>query len=213
MAMPKSGVNHPIFARLYPHMSRAMEQSGMAEHRAALLADLTGDVIEIGAGNGLSFAHYPPAVTRVVAVEPEPRLRQIAQAAATKAAVRIEVVNGLAERLPAADHSMDVAVFSFVLCSIADPDTVLGEAHRVLKPGGQLYFLEHVRADSPGLARLQHLLDARIWPLLLGGCHTGRDTTETIQRAGFTIDRLERFLLPKARTPFSFHIQGTATRQ
>jgi ubiquinone/menaquinone biosynthesis C-methylase UbiE len=202
----------PVFARLYPRMSKAMEQGGMAERRRTLLTDLTGEVVEIGAGDGLSFVHYPPTVTRVLAVEPEPRLRAIAQAAAEKAPVPIEVVGGVAERLPAPDQRLDAAVFSLVLCTIPDPDAALSEAFRVLRPGGQVRFLEHVRADTPGLVRIQRLLDATVWPLLLGGCHTGRDTATAIERAGFTIDRLDRFLFPQARTPISFHILGTASR-
>jgi hypothetical protein len=84
--------------------------------------------------------------------------------------------------------------------------------HRVLKPGGQLRFLEHVQADSSGMIRVQRLLDATIWPRLFGGCHTGRDTATAIGRAGFTLERLERFLLPKIRTPMSFLILGAARR-
>jgi ubiquinone/menaquinone biosynthesis C-methylase UbiE len=148
----------------------------------------------------------------VLAVEPEPRLREIARAAAEKAPVPVEVVDGLAEQLPAADQSLDAAVVSLVLCSLPDPGSALRETFRVLKPGGQLRFLEHVRADSPGLARVQRFLDATVWPHLVGGCHTGRDTASAIEPAGFGIDRLDRFLFPEARTLFSFHILGVASR-
>lgn len=205
-------VHHPLFARLYPQLSRAMERGGMAEHRQALLADLTGTVIDIGAGNGLNFTHYPPTVARVLAVEPEPHLRQVAQTAAEAAPVPIEVVDGLAERLPAEDGSADAAVVSLVLCSVRDQAAALREIQRVLKPGGQLRFLEHVRADSPGLARFQRVLDATVWPRLAGGCHASRDTAATIENAGFTLTRIDRFLFPGARTPLSFFISGTAVR-
>ncbi|MGI8311424.1 class I SAM-dependent methyltransferase [Saccharopolyspora hattusasensis] len=203
-------VHHPVFARLYGRLSQAMERRGMAAHRKTLLAGLTGTVIDIGAGNGLNFAHYPSTVTRVLAVEPEPHLRQVAQRAAASAPVPVEVVDGLAERLPTEDSSADAAVASLVLCSVRDQAAVLREIQRVLKPGGQLRFLEHVRADSPGLARVQRALDATVWPHLSGGCHAGRDTAAAIERTGFTLDRLDRFLFPEVRTPLSFYISGTA---
>jgi ubiquinone/menaquinone biosynthesis C-methylase UbiE len=205
-------MNRPVFARLYPRMSKAMEQGGMAERRRTLLAGLTGEVIEIGAGDGANFTHYPPTVTRVLAVEPEPHLRQLAEAAAKQAPVPIQVVAGSAERLPVPADNFDAAVFSFVLCTVPDPDAALAEALRVLGPGGRLRFLEHIRADTSGLIRVQRLLDATVWPLLVGGCHTGRDTQEAITRAGFTIEHLDRFLFPEAGTPVSFHILGTASQ-
>jgi ubiquinone/menaquinone biosynthesis C-methylase UbiE len=204
--------HHPIFARLYPTMGKAMERGGMDQRRRALLNDLTGEVIEVGAGDGLNFPHYPPTVTHVLAVEPEPHLRRLAREAANQAPVPVEVVDGLAERLPSADGSADAVVVSLVLCSVGDQATALREIHRVLRPGGQLRFLEHVRANTPGLVRVQRVLDATLWPRLAGGCHTGRDTAEAIERSGFTISRLDRYMFPDARTPISFHILGTATR-
>ena len=203
-------MRHPVFARLYPRLARAMDEGGLVEHRQQLLAGLSGEVVEIGAGHGANFAHYLPAVTRVRAVEPEPRLRGIARTAAVDAPVPVEVSEGLADELPLADHSMDAAVFCLVLCSVPDPLSALQEARRVLRPGGQLRVLEHVRADSPGMVRVQRLMDATFWPALAGGCHTSRDTAAEIERAGFTIDRLDRFLFPEARTPFSFHILAAA---
>jgi ubiquinone/menaquinone biosynthesis C-methylase UbiE len=202
-------VRRPVFARLYPRMSRAMDEGGLVEHRRQLLAGLGGEVLEVGAGSGGNFPHYPSTVCRVLAVEPEPRLREIA--ARAYAPVDVEVVDGLADRLPVADHSMDAAVFCLVLCSVSDPATALAEARRVLRPGGQLRVLEHVRADGhPGWSRAQRLLDATVWPALAGGCHAGRDTAAAIERAGFTVERLDRFLFPQARTPFSFHILAAA---
>jgi ubiquinone/menaquinone biosynthesis C-methylase UbiE len=209
--MSKTRVDHPIFARIYPRVIRAAERV-LAARREEMLAGLSGDVIDVGAGTGASFPYYPGAVTRVVAVEPEPRLRTLARAAAEQTSVPVDVVDGLAERLPAADASLDAAVVSLVLCSVPDQNAALREIHRVLKPGGQLRFLEHVRADSPGIARMQRMLDATVWPHLAGGCHLGRDTTGAIEQAGFTIDRLDHFLFLEARTPISFCILGVASR-
>ncbi|GAA1613556.1 class I SAM-dependent methyltransferase [Nonomuraea maheshkhaliensis] len=212
----------PLFGRMYPKMAAGMDRGGMTERRRELLAGLSGEVVEVGAGHGVNFAHYPPEVRRVIAVEPEPRLRAQAGApraggplgggTAASAAVPVEVVPGVAEHLPAADHSADAVVLCMVLCSLPDVGAALAEARRVLKPGGQVRFLEHVRADTPGLARLQDVLDATIWPHLVGGCHLGRDVEAELRRAGFRIDQLDRFLFPPARTPVSFHIIGTAVR-
>ncbi|MGH9245033.1 MAG: class I SAM-dependent methyltransferase [Acidimicrobiales bacterium] len=191
-----------------------MDEGGVADHRRRLLAGLTGRVIEVGAGNGLNFAHYPPEVTRVLAIEPEPYLRGVAQRHAADASAPVEVVGGVAEHLPAGDAMFDVAVASLVLCSVPDPQVVLGELYRVIKAGGTLRFFEHVRADTPGLARVQRLLDATVWPTFGGGCHASRDTATAIERAGFTIEGLEHLRFPDIRIsmPTSPHILGTASR-
>jgi ubiquinone/menaquinone biosynthesis C-methylase UbiE len=204
-------VSHPIFARFYAWASPRMERAGFGERRDQLLDGLAGRVIEVGAGNGMNFAHYPPEVTRVVAVEPEPRLRALAEAA--KAAVSIEVVDGTADRLPADDASFDAAVASLVLCSVPDVPAALAEIRRVLRPGAQLRFFEHVRADTPGLARVQRILDATVWPTFGGGCHPDRDTRAAIEAAGFTIDEIDQLRIPETRipAPTSPHILGVAT--
>jgi ubiquinone/menaquinone biosynthesis C-methylase UbiE len=191
-----------------------MDRGGVAEHRQRLLAGLSGAVIEVGAGNGLNFAHYPVEVSRVLAVEPERHLRTIAQRNAERAAVPIEVVDGVAEQLPAGDGVFDAAVASLVLCSVPDQQPALAELYRVLRPGGQLRFFEHVRAETPTLARIQRLLDATVWPLFLGGCHASRDTAAAIVAAGFQIDRLDRFRFPDGpiAVPSSPHILGVASR-
>lgn len=206
-----SAVSHPVFARAFPAMSRALEAGGIAGHRQDLLAGLAGQVIDIGAGTGPSFSHYPATVSRVLAVEPEPRLRALSAAAARTAPVPVDVTAGTASALPAADASYDAAVVSFVLCTVPDQVAALAEIRRVLRPGGTLCFLEHVRADTAGLVRAQRALEATVWPRLFGGCHLSRDTAAAIQRAGFTITALDEFLFPAVRTPVSFHIAGHAT--
>ncbi|MFG1753164.1 class I SAM-dependent methyltransferase [Streptosporangium sandarakinum] len=209
--MSGTAVRHPVFARCYTGVSEVLERLGLAERRRELLAGLSGRVIEVGAGNGLNFAHYPPAVTGVLAVEPEPELRRRAARAARRAPVPVEVVAGLADRLPARDRSFDAAVASLVLCSLPDPVAGLREVRRVLVPGGRLRFLEHVRADSPGLARVQRVLDATVWPRLAGGCHTGRDSAAAVRAAGFTITALDRFVFAGIPTPISVLVLGTAS--
>lgn len=207
-------VRHPIFARFYARLSPKMEAEGVADRREQLLAGLSGRVIEIGAGNGLNFTHYPAEVSHVLAVEPEPHLRDLATRQAEQASVPVEVVDGLADDLPAADASFDSAVASLVLCSVPDQRSALREARRVIKPGGRLRFFEHVQGDSASLRRIQRLLDATVWPFMGGGCHAGRDTLASIEAAGFEIERLERFRFPDIRVslPTSPHILGAAIR-
>lgn len=185
-------VRHPIFARIYARISGAAEAKGAAEHREEMLAGLEGRVVEVGAGNGLNFTHYPTSVTEVVAVEPEPHLRKLADLAATKASVPIAVVDGTADALPLDDASCDGAVCSLVLCSVADQSVALAEARRVLRPGGELRFYEHVVAGSPGFARFQRAVDV-VHPFVAGGCHVTRDTERAITVAGFEITALRRF--------------------
>lgn len=206
-------VNHPIFARIYTKFSPAMEKGGLADVRVRLLAGLSGRVLEVGAGNGMNFPHYPSQVESVVAVEPDRYLRERAIEAARAAEVRVEVTDGTAGSIPAADGSFDAVVMSLVLCSV-DQAAALREARRVLKPGGRLHFLEHVRAETRVMERAQRIVDATIWPALFGGCHTHRDTLSALEAAGFTIDRVERFLLPESglRSPASPCVLGVATR-
>lgn len=204
-------VNHPIFARIYSKFSHSMEKGGLAELRIRLLAGLHGRVLEVGAGNGTNFAHYPPTVESVLAVEPDPYLRKRALEAARNAPVSIEVVDGTAESLPAEDRSFDAIVMSLVLCSV-DQAAALREAGRVLKPEGRLLFLEHVRAQTPGLDRAQRVVDATFWPVLFGGCHTNRDTLGALEEAGFTVVQVDRFFFPesKFKSPASPCLLGTA---
>ncbi|MFV2113192.1 class I SAM-dependent methyltransferase [Micromonospora sp. LOL_025] len=212
--MSRGAVSHPVFARVFARASAAMDAAGAAAHRRRLVAGLAGRVVEVGAGNGRTFAHYPGTVERVLAVEPEPRLRAAAREAAAGAPVPVEVVDGLAEALPAPDADADAVVLSLVLCSVADQAAALREARRVLRPGGQVRFFEHVRAQTPGLRRAQRLVDATVWPLLCGGCHTGRDTVGAIRAAGFTVTELDAFRFPDSRlpAPAAPHVLGVATR-
>lgn len=205
--------HHPLFARGYA-WAAGRTATDMARLRARLVAGLAGRVVEVGAGTGLSFPHYPPAVTEVLAVEPEPFLRRRAEAAARDAPVRVRVVDAVVESLPVADASVDAVVSSLVLCSVADQAVALAEVHRVLVPGGRLRFVEHVRARSRGLAWSQRLVDATVWPVLGAGCHTGRDTVSAIERAGLEVVELDSFRMPDTRVPLppAPHVRGTAVR-
>jgi ubiquinone/menaquinone biosynthesis C-methylase UbiE len=187
-------VEHPRFARLYLKFAAQADARGGAEHRDRLLANVAGTVVEVGAGHGGNFSHYPSSVERVVAVEPEPTLRAEAERAAREAPVPVEVVDGLADAIPLADDSADVAVCSLVLCTVPDQERALREIARVLKPGGELRFYEHVVARrQPLRAGLQLADRSTLWPRIAGGCHGSRDTAAAIAAAGYEIERCERF--------------------
>jgi SAM-dependent methyltransferase len=205
-------VRHPIFARLFDRLVRSADPA-QADHRQELLAGASGRVIEVGAGNGINFANYPPEVSEVVAVEPEAYLRKKAMEAAPAAPVPVTVVDGLADALPAEDDSFDVAVCSLVLCSVADQGRALAEIARVLRPGGELRFYEHVLGDDPKVARLQNRIEG-VWQFCGGGCHPNRDTPAAIEAAGFRMERCRRFTFKPGplMTPVEPHVIGVATR-
>ena len=214
MEQVQDTVYHPIFSRLFALTSHAALDKGEAGHRRDLLAGLSGRVIEVGAGNGINFAFYPASVAEVVAVEPEPYIRSLAVQAAGTAPVPVTVTGGVAERLPVEGASFDAGVVSLVLCSVRDPARALSELFWVIRPGGELRFYEHVRANSPRLARLQRAVDALFWPRAFGGCHTSRDTRAAIEGAGFVIEYCREFpfKLCFLLAPVSPHILGTARR-
>jgi ubiquinone/menaquinone biosynthesis C-methylase UbiE len=205
-------MSRPVFAWLQARASAIEEQRGGADRRRQLLAGLSGRVVEVGAGSGVSFGYYPGSVTELVAIEPEPALRDLAVRAAATASVPVRVLDGVAERLPLADASVDAAVVAGVLCSVADPLRALAEIKRVLRPGGELRFYEHVIARNARLARLQRLLDATFWPRVFGGCRTTCETEAVLIAAGLTIEERERFSFRPTllATPIAPRILGRA---
>jgi ubiquinone/menaquinone biosynthesis C-methylase UbiE len=185
---------------MYLRNSKTAEMRGATEHRRRLLAGLRGRVVEVGAGSGLNFAHYPSAVTEVVAIEPEPTLRAAAEHAGSTNAVPVRVLPGLADGLPIADATVDAAVTSLVLCSVPDQQRALAEIHRVLKPEGELRFYEHVIPNCQPRRTLLQIADhSGLWPRIAGGCHPARDTTTAIQQAGFDIQASERIMFAATR--------------
>jgi ubiquinone/menaquinone biosynthesis C-methylase UbiE len=204
----------PVFARIQARASAIEERRGGAARRRQLLRGLSGRVVEVGAGSGISFAYYPRSVSELIAMEPERALRGRAVQAAERAPIAVQVRDGLAEHIPLPDASVDAVVFAGVLCSVADPRRVIDEARRVLRPGGELRFYEHVIARNARLRGLQRLLDATFWPSLFGGCRTTRDTESTLVAGGFAIEERERFSFRPTllATPVAPRILGRARR-
>jgi SAM-dependent methyltransferase len=189
---PLYGPQQSRFARYLERQEERRPDPVAREHRRRLLDGLRGRVLELGCGDGRAFELYPAEVTCVVAVEPDPTARAAASKRALAAKVPIEVVGGVAEAIPADDGAFDAAVLLWVLCSVDDPAAALGEVRRVLAPGGELRFYEHVRSEHASFRALQRACDALFWTRTLGGCRTTRDTTAAIAAAGFEILTLER---------------------
>jgi ubiquinone/menaquinone biosynthesis C-methylase UbiE len=205
-------VRNPLFARYFERCGARLEERGGREIRRELLAGLSGRVVEVGAGTGLNFPHYPVSVREVMAVEPEPYLRSRAKRAAASAPVPVTVSDGTAAELPAADAEFDAVVVSGVLCSVADVSAALAEFSRVLRPDGQLRFWEHVRSRDPVFARFQAAADLA-WPRLMGGCHVQRETLEAIGQV-FTVEACRAFRFPPSAvlSPPAPRIIGTARK-
>ncbi len=205
-------LQHPRFARQYLKIAAEADRHGGAAHRDRLLAGLTGRVLEVGAGQGRNFPHYPDTVTEVVALEPDDTLRAEAQQAAPAAPVPVTVAAGEAGHLPGNDGEFDAVVASLVLCSVDDVAGVLAEMRRVLRPGGELRFYEHVRSPHRWAGVLEDAITP-LWRRAGGGCHPNRDTETAIRAAGFTVEHIDRFGFSFSRlVPNTLHILGTAIR-
>lgn len=196
------GMYSKLFAALYDSCLRRGERAGMADHRRALLAAASGRVLEIGAGTGLNLPFYPDGAD-VVLTEPDPPMaKRLEQRGGT-------VVPATAEALPFDDASFDTVVSTLVLCTVADPARSIGELRRVLRPGGRLLFIEHVRGDDR-LARWQDRLN-RPWRHVGNGCNANRDTLAALREGGFAVEarrdvwrRMPRLIRPL--------VLGTAVR-
>jgi ubiquinone/menaquinone biosynthesis C-methylase UbiE len=185
------------FSALYDRCLQGTEEAGLHELRRELLADAGGRTIELGAGTGINLDLYPDAVEELVMTEPDPHMAKRLRPKLAGSARGAAVVEAPAERLPFEDSSFDTAVAALVFCTVPNPKAALAEAARVLKPGGRLLFLEHVRSQDPGLARWQDRLE-RPWRFLGDGCHCNRDTVATISASRLELERVERDELPKS---------------
>jgi ubiquinone/menaquinone biosynthesis C-methylase UbiE len=206
-ASPTRG-GHPVFAALYDLVGASAERRWMGDRRRRLLAGARGTVLEIGGGTGANLAHYRN-VDRVTIAEPDPFMRSRIGPKLEDARVPVEVSAAGAEALPFPDGSFDTVVSTLVLCTVPDQAAALDEVRRILRPGGRLLFIEHVRAAG-SMARWQDRLEP-LWRRLFGGCHPNRDTVAAIEEAGFEIETFESFYPPDPLSVLTPHVQGSAT--
>jgi SAM-dependent methyltransferase len=181
----------------------------VAERKQKLFAGLRGEILEIGPGAGPNLCYYTKDC-RWIGVEPNPFMHPYLRQAAARAGLSIDIRSIEAERLPATDSSIDAVVSTLVLCSVRDPEEVLHEIHRVLKPGGRFLFLEHVAApEGTRLRRVQRFIRP-MWKCLADGCHPDRETSAAIMRAGFSAVEMEHFRLPLG--PVGTQVAGIAVK-
>jgi ubiquinone/menaquinone biosynthesis C-methylase UbiE len=209
-ASPPSAAWLRIFAVVYDPLLWLGEKAGMRRRRSTLLSEAHGRVLEIGAGTGLNVAHYPEGITELLLCEPEPGMRGRLAPRLQRYAGVGRIIDAPAERLPLPDASVDVVVSTLVLCTVDDPERALREIARVLRPDGELLFIEHVRAGSRFLAKCQDLL-LKPWRGFAGGCRCNRPTVELMRNCGFTVaaDDVEWRGMPPIIRPLKV---GQATR-
>jgi ubiquinone/menaquinone biosynthesis C-methylase UbiE len=197
------------FAAFYDRGLRATEDAGLREMRAELLAGARGRVLELGAGTGLNLDLYPPGVDELVLLDPDRHMAARLRERLRNSGRQAEVAEAPAERLPFEDDSFDTAVATLVLCTVPDPMAAVDEVGRVLKPGGRLLFIEHVRSEDDSLARWQDRLEAP-WRFLGDGCHCNRDTLATLGASRFEVDTVQRGRLPKVPPIITPLVHGSA---
>jgi ubiquinone/menaquinone biosynthesis C-methylase UbiE len=198
-----------VFTQIYDRAMKSTEEAGMREMRREVLTEARGRTIDIGAGTGINLELFPPQVGELVLAEPDPHMLKKLQAKVPGSGREASVVQAPAEKLPFEDDSFDTAVFTLVLCTVPEPAAALAEAARVLRPGGKLLFVEHVRSEAPGLARWQDRLEGP-WRFLGDGCHCNRDTVAGIEASPFEIERVEKGELPKAPPLVRPLVRGSA---
>lgn len=206
--------SHPWFARLYDPVMRASEERLFPPHREYLARNLSGDVLDLGAGTGAMLPYYEEPVrsgaATVTLLEPDPHMRERAVASAQERDLDVTVSDARAESLPFADDSFDMVVASMVFCTVSDPHAALDEVARVLRPGGEFRFLEHVAEDGP-LRAVQRIL-APLWRRVAGGCHLTRRTGALFgNHQAFSVTDIERFHL--GIFPVRPFVRGTLTRR
>lgn len=185
------------FSAMYDRGLKGTEDAGLREMRGETLSAARGRTIDLGAGTGANLDLYPDAVTDLVLAEPDPHMAKRLREKLAGSPHKAELVEASAEELPFEESSFDTAVFTLVLCTVPDPRAALAETARILKPGGKLLFIEHVRAKDAALARWQDRLE-RPWRFIGDGCHCNRDTVATIEASPLTIEQVEGGHLPKA---------------
>jgi ubiquinone/menaquinone biosynthesis C-methylase UbiE len=188
----------------------AMRYEDLAPYRRRVAAGAWGQVLEVGIGSGLNLPWYDrAAVKEIVGLDPSPRLIEMARRRAEALGVPLTLVEGSAEAIAVGDASIDAVVMTWTLCSIVDPPQALAEIRRILRPGGELLFVEHGMAPDKGVAAWQNRLTP-VWKHVAGGCHLNRDMARLVEDAGFTTTALRRGYMPGAPRPFAFMYEGRA---
>lgn len=206
---------HRLFAALYDPVTAVAERALFGDHRAYLAKDLSGTVLDLGAGTGAMFPYFAESRGRtagltVHAVEPDPHMRRQADRRAAAEGIDVDVVEATADALPYPDATFDAVVASLVFCTLPDVDAALAEVARVLKPGGELRFFEHVRGGGP-YGHFQDLIEPA-WRMVAGGCHPNRNTEELFRSApAFELAAIERFTLPVP--PVTPYVRGRLVRR
>lgn len=192
-----------LSARLYDPFLWFAEKTGFSRWRKRIVGQVSGSVLELGAGTGLNLDHYPAGLERLVLVEPDVHKAKILAEKAQRKGIKAEIVRAPGEMLPFEDDSFDTVVETLVLCTVADPEATAAEIRRVLKPGGQFLFMEHVRSEKPRLGRLQDRLE-KPWMKLADGCHCNRRTVPMLEANGFDVDvtaAQDKFPMPPVARP------------
>jgi ubiquinone/menaquinone biosynthesis C-methylase UbiE len=197
------------FSAIYDGLMKGTEEAGLSDMRRKLLSGAAGRTLELGAGTGANLDLYPDSVTDLVLTEPDQHMAKRLRPKLAERRPDAELLEAPAESLPFEDSSFDTVVFTLVLCTAPDPDRALSEVARVLKPGGRLLFLEHVRSDDPGLARWQDRLE-RPWRFFGDGCHCNRDTVAAIEAAHFSVEEIAKEELPKSPPIVRPLVRGSA---
>jgi len=195
---------------LPPILDLIMRQEHLTKYRRAVVAGAHGRVLEIGVGSGLNFPLYGKQVELVYGIDPSPRLLAIARRRAAASGVPVELLQGSATAIPLADNAVDTVVMTWTLCSIPDPLAALREMRRVLKPNGNLCFVEHGLSPEPSVERWQHRITPA-WRRMAGGCHLDRKIDELIRLAGFDLTNLQVEYATGPRT-MSYMYEGCACR-
>ena len=197
--------------RVLPRLvDRVCAFGGLDDLRRDACAGLHERVLEIGFGSGLNVTYYPPEVSAVVAVEPSDVAWHLAERRLDRASAPVERGGLDGQALPFPDASFDSALSTFTLCTIPDLPTALAEVRRVLRPGGELHFVEHGLAPEAGVQRWQHRITP-LWSRAAGGCHLDRPIQDRLADAGFEVREIERFYGTGPK-PFAFFYLGHATR-
>jgi ubiquinone/menaquinone biosynthesis C-methylase UbiE len=199
-------------AAFYDTMSARFEKEVGASKRTSLLAGASGRVLEIGGGTGHNLTHYPDQLDELIVTEPNEAMRRRAQRRLEESGRAATLLQASAEALPFPDDSFDTVVSTLVLCTVPDQNAALREVHRVLKPGGKLLFVEHVRSDHPKRAKWQDRLD-RPWKVVGDGCHPNRDTLAALRTSGFEIQLAEQGEMPKFPRLIRPYILGQAIKR